>query len=198
MWKALKTSSLFRVLCLTARPLSHISNASSGRNSPVFKPPAAPEEDPYVPPDDDPIVLQTTSVVKAIMELSNKVPLSRPNQYVELVKVSWLPLILDWCKQSLCFWHGCVLALRFSRQPLFSEAMIWANFCAQHSYLIHVVVLLIFCDYGIYHLCCLLTECWHDIERTAWESWWRNEEFASTEPPRGNIFKPLFIAFSTV
>ena len=71
-----------------ARPLSHVSTASSDRSSPVFTQQAPPpQEEAYVPPDDDPIVLQTTTVVKSVMELSNKVPLSRPTQYVELVKV---------------------------------------------------------------------------------------------------------------
>ena len=45
-------------------------------------------DDDFKPKDDDSIVQQTTVVVKAVMELSNKVPLSRPNDYVELVKVS--------------------------------------------------------------------------------------------------------------
>ena len=59
-------------------------------------PKSSPPEDSYVPPDDDPIVLQTTAVVKSVMELSNKVPLSRPNQYVELVKVG----------VAVCMWVG--------------------------------------------------------------------------------------------
>ena len=44
--------------------------------------------DNFVPPENDPILQQTlTVVVKAVMELSNKVPLSRPSDYVEFVKV---------------------------------------------------------------------------------------------------------------
>ena len=35
----------------------------------------------------DIILKQTTAVVKTVMELSNKVSISRPSEYVDLVKV---------------------------------------------------------------------------------------------------------------
>ena len=64
-------------------PLSHASTEeSSDRSSFVEE-----RQDDFVPPEDDPILQQTTVVVKAVMELSNKVPLSRPSDYVEFVKV---------------------------------------------------------------------------------------------------------------
>ena len=66
------------------RPLSHGSTeGSSDRSSPLFEE----RQDDFVPPEDDAILKQTTVVVKAVMELSNKVPLSRPSDYVEFVKV---------------------------------------------------------------------------------------------------------------
>ena len=69
---------------LAGRPLSHISTEdSSPRSSPVFD---DRHDDSFQIPEDDPIIQQTTVVVKSVMELSNKVPLSRPNDYVELVK----------------------------------------------------------------------------------------------------------------
>lgn len=71
--------------------MSHVSTSSSDRNSPVFSAPAK-SSGSYVPPDDDPIVMQTTVVVRSVMELSNKVPLSRPTDYVEFVKVSHMTL----------------------------------------------------------------------------------------------------------
>lgn len=68
----------------TGRPLSHASTEeSSDRSSFVEE-----RQDDFVPPEDDPVLQQTTVVVKAVMELSNKVPLSRPTDYVEFVKVS--------------------------------------------------------------------------------------------------------------
>ena len=43
--------------------------------------------------EDDAFVQKTTAVVKSVMELSNKVPLCRPNDYVELVKVRLVPRV---------------------------------------------------------------------------------------------------------
>lgn len=72
------------------RPISHVSaGGSSGRSSISDErersQPAA-EESFEVDPDDV-ILKQTTAVVKTVMELSNKVPISRPSEYVDLVKV---------------------------------------------------------------------------------------------------------------
>ena len=39
--------------------------------------------------ENDELLKQTTDVVRAVMEMSNKVPISRPADYVELVKV-WM------------------------------------------------------------------------------------------------------------
>lgn len=64
------------------RPISS-SGESSGRSSPNMVEERAEE----TLAEDDEILQQTTAVVKSVMELSNKVPLSRPNDYVELVKV---------------------------------------------------------------------------------------------------------------
>lgn len=43
------------------------------------------EEKPVV--EDSETLECTTAVVKAVMELSNKLPLAKPNEYVDLVKV---------------------------------------------------------------------------------------------------------------
>ena len=63
--------------------ISLLGKQSSDHNSLVEE-----RHDDFVPPENDPILQQTmTVVVKAVMELSNKVPLSQPNDYVEFVKV---------------------------------------------------------------------------------------------------------------
>ena len=101
---------------MTGRPLSHASSSSSGRNSPVFLAPAK-STGPYVPPDDDPIVMQTTVVVRSVMELSNKVPLSRPTDYVEFVKVSVLLTLGAHAQRGLRYLPGvfvCVLRVSSS------------------------------------------------------------------------------------
>lgn len=73
------------------RPISHISTGgSSGRSSisdERAQPAAAPDDSFEVDPDDA-VLKQTTAVVKTVMELSNKVPISRPSEYVDLVKVN--------------------------------------------------------------------------------------------------------------
>ena len=61
---------------------SLLGEQSSDRSSFVEE-----HQDDFVPPEDDPVLQQTTVVVKAVMELSNKVPLSQPTDYVEFVKV---------------------------------------------------------------------------------------------------------------
>ena len=46
-----------------------------------------PADDSFEVDPDDAVLKQTTAVVKTVMELSNKVPISRPSEYVDLVKV---------------------------------------------------------------------------------------------------------------
>ena len=69
------------------------AGGSSGRSSisderalPPLAPAAAADDSFEVDPNDA-ILKQTTAVVKTVMELSNKVPISRPSEYVDLVKV---------------------------------------------------------------------------------------------------------------
>ena len=72
------------------RPFSHVSaGGSSGRSSISDEreraQPAA--DDSFEVDPNDTVLKQTTAVVKSVMELSNKVPISRPSEYVDLVKV---------------------------------------------------------------------------------------------------------------
>ena len=110
------------------RPLSHGSTeGSSDRSSPSFEE----RQDDFVPPEDDAILKQTTVVVKAVMELSNKVPLSRPSDYVEFVKVRERKgkgavgtfmcrgLALMWLPVGLVFWlFAQTSAVLSSRLPV--------------------------------------------------------------------------------
>jgi hypothetical protein len=46
-----------------------------------------PVDDSFEVDPNDAVLKQTTAVVKTVMELSNKVPISRPSDYVDLVRV---------------------------------------------------------------------------------------------------------------
>ena len=46
-----------------------------------------PADDSFEVDPNDAVLKQTTAVVKTVMELSNKVPISRPSDYVDLVRV---------------------------------------------------------------------------------------------------------------
>ena len=72
------------------RPISHMSaGGSSGRSSISDEraPLPLPVDDSFEVDPNDAVLKQTTAVVKTVMELSNKVPISRPSEYVDLVKV---------------------------------------------------------------------------------------------------------------
>ena len=73
------------------RPISHVSaGGSSGRSSVSderISQPAVAADDSFEVDPNDIILKQTTAVVKTVMELSNKVSISRPSEYVDLVKV---------------------------------------------------------------------------------------------------------------
>ena len=59
---------------------SNCSSVSDERGQP-------PADDSFVMDPDDAVLKQTTAVVKSVMELSNKVPMSRPSDYIDLVRV---------------------------------------------------------------------------------------------------------------
>ena len=78
----------------------HISPQSSNRLSASSFPPPPPEarqqeavaverELDEFDNENDELLKQTMDIVKAVMEMSNKVPISRPADYVELIKV-WM------------------------------------------------------------------------------------------------------------
>ena len=73
------------ILC-AGRPFSHISTGGSSGRSSVSDERGQLADDYEVDPDDV-VLKQCTAVVKTVMELSNKVPISRPSDYVDLVKV---------------------------------------------------------------------------------------------------------------
>lgn len=73
----------------TGRPISHVSTGGGSSNCSSVsdergQPPA---DDSFEVDPDDAVLKQTTAVVKTVMELSNKVPISRPSEYVDLVRV---------------------------------------------------------------------------------------------------------------
>ena len=80
--------------------MSHMSTGSSGMSSPATMPeerhlsPAHYDVDEsfvdesFAIPEEDPILKLTMGVVKTIKDLSDKVHKSKPNDYVDLVKVS--------------------------------------------------------------------------------------------------------------
>ena len=73
----------------SGRPISHVSTGgSSNRSSVSDERGHPPVDDTFVVDPNDAVLKQTTAVVKTVMELSNKVPISRPSDYVDLVRVS--------------------------------------------------------------------------------------------------------------
>lgn len=54
-------------------------------------------EEGFTPPEEDDILKLTTGVVKTVKELSDRVHKSKPNDYIDLVKV---------CRQSIS-WEDC-------------------------------------------------------------------------------------------
>ena len=73
---------------LSGRPISHVSaGGSSGRSSVSDERSQPAADDSFEVDPNDIILKQTTAVVKTVMELSNKVSISRPSEYVDLVKV---------------------------------------------------------------------------------------------------------------
>ena len=77
----------FFFLC-AGRPISHVSaGGSSNRSSVSDERGQPPIDDSFEVDPDDVVLKQTTAVVKTVMELSNKVPISRPSDYVDLVRV---------------------------------------------------------------------------------------------------------------
>ena len=71
----------------SGRPISHVSTGGSSNHSSVSDERSQPVDDNFEVDPNDIILKQTTAVVKTVMELSNKVPISRPSEYVDLVKV---------------------------------------------------------------------------------------------------------------
>ena len=79
--------TVFFFLC-AGRPISHVSaGGSSNRSSVSDERGQPPIDDSFEVDPDDVVLKQTTAVVKTVMELSNKVPISRPSDYVDLVRV---------------------------------------------------------------------------------------------------------------
>ena len=79
--------TVFFFLC-AGRPISHVSaGGSSNRSSVSDERGQPPIDDSFEVDRDDVVLKQTTAVVKTVMELSNKVPISRPSDYVDLVRV---------------------------------------------------------------------------------------------------------------
>ena len=75
----------------TSPAASNRYSADRSSFSPVpepVQPPVAAEREPdEFDNENDELLKQTTCIVKAVMEMSNKVPISRPADYVDLVKV---------------------------------------------------------------------------------------------------------------
>lgn len=64
------------------------AGGSSNRSSVSDERGQPPADDSFEVDPNDAVLKQTTAVVKTVMELSNKVPISRPSDYVDLVRVS--------------------------------------------------------------------------------------------------------------
>ena len=63
------------------------AGGSSNRSSVSDERGQPPADDSFEVDPNDAVLKQTTAVVKTVMELSNKVPISRPSDYVDLVRV---------------------------------------------------------------------------------------------------------------